>query len=276
MARTRCAVQSEPRFPTDRLRAEVEDPFGKVRILIYGFLCASASLSLLVSLPKLLGTALDAPGAAPLDTVSQNLAVNAGGVVLFGFLASYELDMESKREQQKQEGSLLAQLKVRLLREDLSADAAAVRLRDFRSSASSAGDRALRPVICLGGLDFCRQCVETSLPFGKAIDGADLLLVPAPLGKEGTLNGAVQELRELTLGLAHVALPDFNSGGWSELGTLEVEQVKRQGMDESQGLVLIIKKNGRIGTRFLGLPDWAGITGQVGARTAAGMDTTNI
>ena len=44
----------------------------------------------------------------------------------------------------------------------------------------------------------------------------------------------------------------------------------------SRGLTIILKKNGRVGTRRLGMPDWSGLVADVDARAQAGLDVTNI
>ena len=60
-------------------------------------------------------------------------------------------------------------------------------------------------------------------------------------------------------------------------GTQELEQALAQDATSAErGLTLILKKNGRVGTRRLGLPDWPSLVGDVGARAGAGLDTTNI
>jgi hypothetical protein len=39
---------------------------------------------------------------------------------------------------------------------------------------------------------------------------------------------------------------------------------------------VLLKKNGRVGTRRLGTPDWQNLAGDVASRGAAGLDITNI
>ena len=43
-----------------------------------------------------------------------------------------------------------------------------------------------------------------------------------------------------------------------------------------RGLTLVLKMNGRVGTRRLGTPDYGGLIADVDARGAAGFDITNI
>ena len=44
----------------------------------------------------------------------------------------------------------------------------------------------------------------------------------------------------------------------------------------ARGFTLILKKNGRVGTRRLALPEWDALVDDVANRKAAGLDTTNI
>lgn len=68
------------------MRAETEAPFRTLRLVIYGFSIASASVATLISLPQLAGALGGARGALVLDDVLQNLAINIGAVTIFGFL----------------------------------------------------------------------------------------------------------------------------------------------------------------------------------------------
>ena len=57
----------------------------------------------------------------------------------------------------------------------------------------------------------------------------------------------------------------------------ECERAVEQGLDpESQGFTIIIKKNGRIGQRIKGLPNYTRLIGDVEERKAKGMDVDNI
>ena len=49
-----------------------------------------------------------------------------------------------------------------------------------------------------------------------------------------------------------------------------------QRIDIDNGLTLVLKKNGRVGTRRLGTPPWDILVSDVEARRQAGMDVENI
>ena len=77
--------------------------------------------------------------------------------------------------------------------------------------------------------------------------------------------------------IAHLALAQ-GLDNWSELLADELETAVEQGGADiaARGMTLILKKNGRVGTRRLGLPDWSSLVGDVANRAAAGLDTSNI
>ena len=43
-----------------------------------------------------------------------------------------------------------------------------------------------------------------------------------------------------------------------------------------RGLTIVLKKNGRVGTRRLGMPAWDGLLADVAMRKRSGLDVTNI
>ena len=66
-------------------------------------------------------------------------------------------------------------------------------------------------------------------------------------------------------------------GTWGDVLKEELEVAISQDADvAARGFTLILKKNGRVGTRRLGLPEWDALVDDVANRKAAGLDTTNI
>ena len=102
------------------------------------------------------------------------------------------------------------------------------------------------------GLRVSRTCVE----------GGSVTAAPAA----GSVPGA---------GAAHLALPA--GGGWQDVVGTELATAVAQNADAAaRGFTLILKKNGRVGTRRLGMPSWDGLVQDVDARRAGGLDTANI
>ena len=76
--------------------------------------------------------------------------------------------------------------------------------------------------------------------------------------------------------MRHVAVP-LGVDKWQAVFNEELETAASQDAQAaSRGLTLILKKNGRVGTRRLGLPAWDALLGDVAARANAGLDVTNI
>ena len=80
-----------------------------------------------------------------------------------------------------------------------------------------------------------------------------------------------------TSGAWPIALPQSDGAEWSEALAPELEQATKQDADIiGRGLTIVLKKNGRVGTRRLGLPDWTGLVADVESRKRAGLDVVNI
>jgi hypothetical protein len=74
-----------------------------------------------------------------------------------------------------------------------------------------------------------------------------------------------------------IALPQGSGADWKSALSSELEQAAKQDPAiMERGLTIVLKKNGRVGTRRLGMPDWGGLLADVQGRKMAGMDTTNI
>lgn len=265
----------EPRFSLEKLRAETEDPFGKVRIAFFGFGSASALAGFIFILPRLIGSLFGAPNAAPLPSVLQDLGINAAAVTFLGGLTYAEFENEQRRVQQKEEGALIARAKV-VLQDKSECDKGSFKLSDFRAGR---GQRSRRPVLCLGDADYCMKCVESTKPVAEALDRGDFLVVPVVASADGLSRSG--ELEEVAKGLTHVAMPGAGPSkadkkDWQDFVRMQQDQARSQGFDENGGLVVIVQKNGRVGTRFLGYPDWGNMSEEVKDRVGSGLDTRNI
>ncbi|CAE7773223.1 mettl13 [Symbiodinium pilosum] len=189
-------------------------------------------------------------------------------MVVCGFLTYQEWNQDSVRSQAKEEGALIARLPVQVQMDGQVVDAQLSDLRVGRQMKSR------RPVLCLGDLKFCQECIKASKELSEAMTRCDFLLVPvlcSPSAEDtSALAAAVQDLQ-------FAALPGKDpKGDWAQLCEIQLAQVRSQGLDEAVGQTIIIKKNGRVGTRCLGVPDWKSLTAEVDARVKLGLDTRNI
>lgn len=86
---------------------------------------------------------------------------------------------------------------------------------------------------------------------------------------QGSEQGPIEEQ-------AHLALPQA-LGSWEDVLQAELETAIGQDKTAAaRGLTLVLKKNGRVGTRRLGTPNWADLCLDVQARQGAGLDVANI
>jgi hypothetical protein len=66
-------------------------------------------------------------------------------------------------------------------------------------------------------------------------------------------------------------------GMWSDALGAELEAANKQDASaQSRGLTIVLKKNGRVGTRRLGTPNWGNLVADVQQREQAGFDVANI
>merc|ERR1719486_983443 len=112
------------------------------------------------------------------------------------------------------------------------------------------------------------------------MERSDFLVVPVLVGADNLTGeyglGQSEALQEAAKGVPYVALPSPGLANaarkdWADFIELQQNQARSQGLDDAKGLVVIVKKNGRIGMRALGFPDWGAMTGQMTARADAGL-----
>ncbi|CAE7835707.1 unnamed protein product [Symbiodinium sp. CCMP2592] len=179
-----------------------------------------------------------------------------------------EWNQDSVRSQAKEEGALIARLPVQVPTDGEVVD---VQLSDLRVGRRM---NSRRPVLCLGNLKFCQDCIDASMEVQEAMVRTDFLLVPVLCNPS---DDDVPALAAAVKDLSFVALPGKDpKGDWALLSEIQLAQVRSQGLDEDVGQAIIIKKNGRVGTRFLGVPDWKSLTAEVDARVKLGLDTRNV
>lgn len=80
-----------------KVRAEVEAPFRAFRLVIFGFLAASAGLATLFVVPQLIGALGGAPNAKPLEAVLTDLGIDLGALSLLLFLVKRDVDAREAR-----------------------------------------------------------------------------------------------------------------------------------------------------------------------------------
>jgi hypothetical protein len=260
------------------LKEETEAPFRKVRLFILAGLGASAALAAFLSFTSLLAVNAGVR-EGDMNTLVQNLAVNIGGIPVIGFLIKRDLDAQRALLQRIQKGGALAGLRLKL---PFQGEDIVVKLSDLRR------DRGIdkRVVIIAAPRDQIVSSLSSSFSQSKNLVANDLVIVPLVISSSNDLNllaidlpdlYSEEEKREYTDDtIRHIAIP-VAARQWNDVLKKELEVAIGQQTDAlAKGVTIVIKKNGKVGSRRFGVPIWEALIGDVNARKDAGMDITNI
>jgi hypothetical protein len=250
-----------------RLREEVESPFRKVRLLLFGSLAGSALTALYFSalntFKALAGGYTDAP---PLDEALTSDAINIGGAVVCGLLAFREYKAGQSNLERIAHGGKLASLVV----EPAVLGSKRKQLVEYR--------RAFRVLIAAGGQDYVSklarslaadQLKDANILPQRLLD-VDVVVVPVLLKSTDTEEIVVQDTRQfwkevqpdreldrdfdISRADQIIAFPIGNNQ-WTDYLQSEIETASNQGFDViEKGITLTVKKNGRILRRVTGQP----------------------
>ena len=259
------------------IKEEIEAPFRKVRMFLYTALFAAAGLGSIITITKLLAT-LSGAMSEDLQQLYTNLGVNLGGLPVIALLYKRDLDSQRALLERIQKGGKLAGLRMKMATED---GPIIVKLSDLRR------DRGIdkRVVIVAAPKELLRTSLQTSIQEAKNLIANDLVIIPLII-EEATSSGDytltatsleamipdVPNIAEYEhIGLA-MALASWNAVIKKELAVA----IKQQPEALAKGVTIIIKKNGKVGTRRFGVPIWEGLVRDVADRKEIGLDVSNI
>ena len=266
------AMQDSPISQNARLREEIEDPFAKVRLFIWPSLFAAAGIATYFAGTGLLAEAAGLRPAAG-DTL-LNLGVDVGALGGIGFLWRREVASRDTRLRRIQAGAALASLRVQML-----AGGQSVKLSELRKRSDGKGGESKRVVVVAAEKEALAASLASARTVSAELAAADLLVVPLLVADGRRVDAPPPEAIVPTgesAAAAHVAVP-LAIESWQEVLASELETARSQDTDAARrGLTLILKKNGRVGTRRLGTPDWRGLVDDVEARAERGLDVANI
>lgn len=297
-----------------KLRAEVESPFSQARLFAFPALFAAAGIASYFAGTALLASSLGVRDPNPNGV--GDLAIDLGSMVALGFLWRRELQGRESRLKRISFGSKLAALRVAQLAasDGRLKSGPAVSLADLRrgrgqarrvvilcapeetlvsslevacASASdlAAADFLIVPLISTGtatsptliplSLDRL-QTIAQCAPALAQLQASAAMVAPAAEASSETQPPLPWEAAKPDAALGWpVALP--LSGGWASALSSELEQASKQDASiMGRGLTVILKKNGRVGTRRLGMPNWSNLLMDVEGRRRAGLDVVNI
>ena len=155
-----------------------------------------------------------------------------------------------------------------------------VELRSGRGADDPFDEQARRVVVVCAEEATLGASLAEARRFSGALCDADLLVVPLvtadATGAVATPSPALIRGEDDAPAVAHVALPQDLATWQTVLADERATAASQDANIAQRGFTLILKKNGRVGTRRLGLPDWQSLAGDVASRAAAGLDVKNI
>eukprot|EP00562_Extubocellulus_spinifer_P030113 CAMPEP_0178712686 /NCGR_PEP_ID=MMETSP0699-20121125/19019_1 /TAXON_ID=265572 /ORGANISM="Extubocellulus spinifer, Strain CCMP396" /LENGTH=336 /DNA_ID=CAMNT_0020361463 /DNA_START=45 /DNA_END=1056 /DNA_ORIENTATION=- len=258
-------------FSTEvRLRVEADSPFLKIRQAAgYTVLIAGASISLVVSTTRILA-ALSGINTDLMQESLTNAAIDLGGIALLGYLLKRDLDATQSKLKRASRGAQLAALTVRggngLLPEGVPSTPT-VSLGALRRGRGI----EKRVVIAVAGEERTGRVIEEATRLEESLYLNDLLVVPVVVpGFSAPRDVDVDDIDSSR----SIALPV--GGNWRGVIDDETAEAREQGVDvEQEGVCIVLKKNGRVGTRTRGIA-LGRMVGEVTERREAGMDVANI
>jgi hypothetical protein len=262
------------------LREEAESPFRKVRFFFIATLAGGATISVLVSLARI-AAGLSGINADLLPESLTNAGIDIAGLVVLGFLWRNDIQAQDSRLKRATKGAELAALRVRLSNalavarnEPPESQSSTLTANPFSTTlASLRQGRGIekRVVIAAAGPDKIQQVVQQAQALNDSLTMNDLLIVPVVLPQAiapANLDASNNDFPEC------LALPI--GPNWQKVVEEEAQEALKQNVDiEKEGFCVVLKKNGRVGTRTRGI-FLQNMVGEVIKRKEAGMDVKNI
>lgn len=254
-----------------RLREEAESPFRKVRFFAYITLALGALTSLLVSTARI-AAGLSGINVDLLQESTINAGVDVAGLVLIGILFQRDVAAQDSRLKRAQKGAALAKLQIQgsdsLLggTDTASEDTSGKRVTATLAALRRGRGIEKRVVIATAGSDKIQSILQEATDLNDSLVWNDFVIIPVVYPQGGA--PSLENLPEC------VALPVGND--WRRLIEDETKEARKQGVNvESEGISLVLKKNGRVGQRTRGV-FLGNMVGEVSARRESGMDVSNI
>jgi hypothetical protein len=251
-----------------RIREEIESPFRKVRLFFFGASTGSALLAFYFSALNVAKASTGFSNEIPLDEALQSTAINVAAVCICAFITYNDFQAGEKNLERIAQGGRLAKLVV----SPSNAPAKRRNLAEYR--------RGNRVAICAGGEAYVQALARSLSADQKAnentlaaqIDAVDLVVVPALVDASGGVKQVDECWRSTTPGdndrnfdlERSAAVVAFLRGAqaWETYLKQELETARSQGFDPvEKGLVIVVKKNGRVLRRLTGQPPWSSLVG---------------
>lgn len=270
------------------LKEETEAPFRNIRYFLYLSLTLSAALATLIT-----GTSLLAVNSGvregDLPELYKNLAINLGGLPVIAYLWRRDIKSQKRLLERIDKGGKLASLKLKI-EDELTGDATLIKLSDLRR------DRGIekRVIIVAAPRALLKASISSTRDMYKSLIVNDLLIVPLVVTTAAANSGnndftlstistealfaseENSEVSSLPEDLAYIGQPS-QIGMWNQVIKSEFQAaIKQNASALDRGITLVIKKNGKVGSRRLGVPIYEQFSKDVENRRQMGMDISNI
>jgi len=223
-----------------KMRSEAQAPFRTARMFIFGAFAANAALGLSIATLQAVTKALGAPSAPPLDQSLQNIGIDLGAALFFGYL--YKKDAENR---EKQMARISREERLSALKCELSSGKV-VSLFDLRGFS--------RVVIAAGDADYCNASIAAAEAVRDPLLERGVLVIPLVLGGRGVgqINSAQIDAPDDATDRRFRATPVY-----TDKWTAWIDEQKREAkVAEGKGVYVGLRMDGRVRSSGVGTPPW--------------------
>jgi Low psii accumulation1 / Rep27 len=233
-----------------RLREETEAPFRKVRQFVFVGSAMSAAVGAFISALRIAASLSGVRGVQPLVETSQNLGINLTAIGICAVLWKRDQDAGARRLERMSRGARIAKLRI----ED-SITRQPIRIGDLRSE--------FRVVIVAGPAAKIAATLQEAESVRKDLTKRQVKIVPLVVDStrsRGSADGGDESV-QLPLG-TWIARP-LDASVWLDWLESEKEMSSKSKLPIDEVLVIIIKLNGKVGSRSIGAPRWPSLVSEV-------------
>lgn len=265
-----------------QLKSEIVSPFRLLRQFVFFGLGASAGLGLVTAIPQLIIANTRPNPTIPLETALQNAGIDVAGVIVTGFLLYREftsnsetIDRFTEREQRltgKLSGQALEEREKRiaLLPVDIQVSENNENITKIVSVGDLQSKGRQNVIIVAGKKTFVKDAIISA-----RIEGSDLftkfdtIVIPVVTNDEqidqgGDKKKGFGDSQEELLTAPYFGKP-MQMEVWMDYVLKEIDQAERQGNKQArkEGILIALKKSGKVVRRGLGLPIWKQLVEEV-------------
>ena len=218
-----------------KMRSEAQAPFRTARMFVFGAFAANAALGLSIATLQAVTKALGAPSAPPLDQSLQNIGIDLGAALFFGYL--YKKDAENR---EKQMARISREERLSALKCELSSGKV-VSLFDLRGFS--------RVVIAAGDADYCNASIAAAEAVRDPLLERGVLVIPLVLGDANKSVNAPDDATDRRFRATPVYTDKWVA--WID------EQKKEAKVAAGKGVYVGLRMDGRVRSSGVGTPPWA-------------------